>query len=252
MIDTVADFIKKYSYHLLWLIVIGILVWLGLQCCMYFYPCFLLSTWAEELNKDSLKIVGGIIAFLFGYMKYKEIKENEQNEFIKIKASAKVEDGYLFIDTEVKNNLNDKKKVKHAFLLINDEAAENDFLANWHQFFMQKGFIFENPESTNDLIRTRKFDSILSNGNQAYIPLPFYYKENVRIGNENICYRAHLKLANSVPRDSPKLYHIRLFVFSVEGHLHRTTHTAVLLTGFELPIIAGKQTSPFKKTKNEK
>lgn len=66
--------------------------------------------------------------------------------------------------------------------------------------------------------------------NAAIIPLPFYYSENVRIGNENPGYS--YMFDNNITNDGVILeegkYSVRFFIFC-KGKLHRSTADALVV-----------------------
>ena len=226
MIKALKRIILKYNYYILWFLVLILFLGLAFSVCLCDYIIFFINGTIKEFHSDALKILGGALVFGFGYYKYFTLKENEQNEFVKIELAAKLEEDYLMIDTKVENNVNLKKRIKHACLIINSENEEDDFFGSWQRFFNTRNEpIMIN--STDDFINTKNIDNIMASETHAYIPLPFYYSENICIGNETVCFRASLRTNSLTVETRP--YSIRMLVYSEDEHRHRTTHTSIIL-----------------------
>lgn len=118
--------------------------------------------------------------------------------------------------TTVDNKGNWPKDVSNAFLLVGPEGETP----------LESGGVVARAVGydgvlryTNHLGRLNLEAPVYADG-RAFIPLVFFYRENVRVGDETLTYR--------VPVDVRQLraglpYSVRFFVFS-KGRLHRSTH----------------------------
>ncbi len=157
----------------------------------------------DTLLVEAIKLFGGLAALiLFFWSLYKET-----HTYLKIKVVFKKDNDFLSIYTEVENERKVfSKKIDNAFLIISKENTE----------IMDEGNkIREHLKLSNEnFIHTTDF-KILKNetpvylDNIAFVPLPFYYEENICIGDE--------RLSWSCPIDSKQLeqgiYYVRLFVY---------------------------------------
>jgi hypothetical protein len=81
---------------------------------------------------------------------------------------------------------------------------------------------------TNDIIKLRKFPAQYNEDLKlAFIPLPFYYSENIRFGNEEVPFTflfdpEKIKLGKG-------FYSVRFFVFRNGAGLHRTAHDVMII-----------------------
>lgn len=159
----------------------------------------------------------GILAFcwkvwdtLKGYLRIDVIVETSEDQIV----SAK---------TAVENQSVRNKIVYNALLLIGPESENPIDLFNHLAF--NTGF---NPpvQSTNEIALIQSSKPVYDREGRAVIPLPFYYSENVRIGDERMSYRSPINtnyMTDMVP------YSVRFFVCA-SGRLHRSTHDAFVFS----------------------
>lgn len=181
----------------------------------------------KQSNEVKISTIQLIVAFfasiiaLWSYISFnikeKKLKEKEQNDFVKIYVEAINNNEFIKIKTKVENPVNTSKKIKFAFLIISKSDINFLDLIETH---LQKDI-----QSTNNLKELFGFiDFTLDK--LAYIPLPYYYKENIGVGNEKLTF-SHLLNINNLEAG---IYDVRFFVFSSEGHYHRSVQDVFYLS----------------------
>lgn len=147
-------------------------------------------------------------------------------------------DTFLLIDLEVQNTSPWPKRIDHAFLIVSPyeeeivsgrktdkDTGEVVKSTGWHivnSFKRQKRFErLQNPVVTNDLELLPKSDKIEENS-RAYIPLMYFFSENVRISDETLRYTVALKKSNYFPGQA---YAVRFYIAG-SNRLHRSVHSA--------------------------
>jgi len=168
---------------------------------------------------ETLKIVGailGIIAFSWKVWEY-------LLSFLHIGLSIDSKDGRtVSARTLVETKGMKAKRIDNAVLLVGPEN--------------------ESPiETCNQIFNYAKFDTIVSSTNEiaacrlertcegpdgrALIPLPFYYSENIDIGDESLSYRSPIE-TKAIRIGEP--YSVRFFVWA-SGRYHRSTHDSFVI-----------------------
>lgn len=178
-----------------------------------------------EIMKDVfdilLKLAGlaGIIGFIW------KLRE-ERKTFLLIKVEAKKIGDEHTIYTQVQNvNKINEKTITNAFLIICPENYDlltaGDEIANHLKIKQELG-------RTNDFISlySEEYKCHNINPELIFIPLPFYYLENIDIGDEQLTYTAYL--------DRKKLkqgtYSVRFYLYGDEQFLHRSTQDLLIIT----------------------
>ncbi len=134
---------------------------------------------------------------------------------ISVKAEAPT-DGWVTILTSVDNKGNRSKDLSYACLLV---GPENESPLVTAQEVAEVADYSGDLQYTNDLSNFRPTSSVYADG-RVLIPLPFYYSESIRVGDETLTYRSPLdvrQLRAGVP------YSVRFFVFA-KNRFHRSTH----------------------------
>lgn len=171
-----------------------------------------------------IKLLGGLAGL--AALAWRLLDEFGSYVRIAVKAEAS-KDGWVTVLTTVDNKGNRAKDLSYAFLLLGPEN--------------------ESPvESANVIAKKVKYDGILRYTNdfyvlgldsevyadgRAFIPLTFFYSENIRVGDETLTYRVPIdvrQLNAGVP------YSVRFFVFP-KGRLHRSTHDCFVTDRAALP-----------------
>lgn len=195
----------------------------------------------------ALVVIGGSI------WTYLSLRMKEQNDFLVLKVKTKRLNSDLQniikIITKVINPVNAIKKVDFACLIIIKEKNDcdieqspfkkKDYTNKLEQNILDQKYTSDDDiflfnlcrltgytgdlKSTNDIIRLKPFPfaSIPEKG-LAFIPLPFYYEENIQYGNEKVTYS--YPVDNKILNFSPGVYSVRFFVFREDGGYHRCVH----------------------------
>lgn len=198
---------------------------------------------SEFSNQDRLMVfslVFAVIGGLWVFLSYLKIKKREQNDFVKISLSATKIKQNVYIRTKVDNPVNINKQIKFAFLVISktEKGVENsEFFKKIERLYKRKDI-----KITDDLIKLFEVSKMILN-TIGLIPLPYYYKENIRVGNEEL---THTYILTKEERNKMErgFYEVRFFVFSEEEHLHRSVQDAFFLYS--------TLTSKIKNTQQEK
>jgi hypothetical protein len=131
---------------------------------------------------------------------------------LKIEASA---NGWVTVLTCVENRSNRAKDISYALLLVGPESESPLATAALLEATIKSG---RQLQFTNDLAHLRVEGPVFVQG-RGLIPLPYYFSENVAIGDETLTYRVPIPVDGLSP-GTP--YSVRFFLFA-EGRLHRST-----------------------------
>lgn len=172
---------------------------------------------------------------LIAYIKinqYLKEKDRQKNDFLDLSVVSEVSDGHVKIISKIFNQSNYDKDVDFSILLISKQMSNFDFVSyiDERMFHHLLGMKF-----TNDLIKLKSYfqegqiekfgnDENENNWEVMIVPIPFYYEENVRIGNENLSFSFCLPTTDF---EDNTAYSVRFFIFpkQVEGKTkyHRST-----------------------------
>lgn len=179
-------------------------------------------------NQDRLDVFSLLFALVGGlwvFLSYLKLKKKEQNDFVKISLTATKIKQNVYLKTKIDNPVNVKKKIKFAFLVLSktENGFENSgFIKKINTLYNRKDIYL-----TNDLIKLFDSEKKISN-DIGLIPLPYYYKENYRVGNEELSCTFILTKEDRNKMENG-FYEVRFFVFSNEEHLHRSVQDAFYL-----------------------
>lgn len=211
------DFLKTTIFLLIILLIIEIIKINFNQYLSGFQDLLIFNDKFNTMDKlQTIQILVTLFGFLFAVWRLYLLKENEQNNFVKIYIETQEVNYGFKIKTKVENPVNKKKFIKTAFLIIS--KPEENFL---ELLSLEVNFTFS---KTNELIIMNSRNDIF-NENLIFINLKYYCYENVRVGNEILAYTC--TLTNRLLSDKnfiAGLYDVRFFVFSSESHLHRCVH----------------------------
>jgi hypothetical protein len=161
---------------------------------------------------EAIKLIGGLAGLITFTWKIFE----EYNSFIRIKIEVKKDNNNHSVLTEVENtNKIIRKHLNNAFIIVSPENS--DILAVGQR-------IASKLDTSLTIEQTNQFESLNSNdivyidSEIMFIPLDFYFSENVAIGDEKMTYRCSIR-SNSLNNGS---YSARFFVYA-SGRLHRST-----------------------------
>lgn len=168
---------------------------------------------------DILKVIG---AFL-GTLSFCWQVWNLFASYLYIDLSVDPDDcGIIFAKAIVENKSQKDKKIDNALLLVGPEEELPTDTFNSLAKFAKLAF---SVKSTDEIAKIRLNDSIYDEVGRAVIPLPFFYSENIAIGDERVSYRAPI---NSSKINRGKPYSVRFFLW-VAGRYHRSTHDSFLI-----------------------
>ena len=232
------------------------------KSCLYVFVILLIFFIGCFLQRENLKIIylfladdkhknleligmaGGFILFISSLWTYYNFKRKEQNDFLILNIDVQYSDrssSDILIKTKVTNNVNTFKKVKFACLVMskfydtslnheNKQGGDNKIASLDNEFetdFLKKITSLTGcttkVQYTNDIVTLRDFPALFDPTRDiAFLPLPFYYKENIRFGNEEVSYTFLLDL-NEIKLSAGK-YSVRFFVFRKDKGFHRCVH----------------------------
>lgn len=160
---------------------------------------------------EMIKLVGGfagIIALTWALVV-------EFRAYLKIKVKVEKENDFLSVFSEVENERKFKsKKIDNAFLIITPE--DMDIEPAGEKIRDELGLNFE-IKCTNHLKQLKSTESIYLDDSIAFIPLPYYYDENLWVADERLSYRCSVDSA----KFQRGIYSVRFFIFR-RGRFHRS------------------------------
>ena len=171
-------------------------------------------------------VVGALIKYWDNKNKEEKANLKKINDFIKLEIQVEYINNIPIIHTKVVNDVSVNKGIKHAFLLITKKDENNDYSMQ-----IQKN-LDSTFKSTNEFVSTKSLNKLI-NRDFEYIPLKYYYEENIAVGNEVLQF-SYSFTQNELDiikpnRDGIEHYEVRFFVFSSESHPHRSVATSLIL-----------------------
>lgn len=128
---------------------------------------------------------------------------------------------YQIIKTKVENKSKKSKKIDNALLLIGPEQEKP---GETYNKLMELGKKRYRAENTNEIAEKKLEKQIVDNEGRIVMPLPFYYSENLQIGDEAVNYYAPINTKN-MQEGTP--YSARFFI-GVKGRYHRSTQACFI------------------------
>jgi hypothetical protein len=164
-----------------------------------------------------LKVLGGIAGLVALVWRFFD----EFGAYLRIVVAVDAAStGPVSVLTTIDNKGNRAKDVSYAFLLLGPEEESPVKSAN----VIRRSIGLDGEiQFTNELENLVVTSTIYADG-RALIPLPFYYLENVSIGDETLTYRAPIQVRSLTDRT---YYSVRLYVFGPR-RLHRSTQDCFL------------------------
>lgn len=161
--------------------------------------------------------LGAIIGVIPGLKALKEGRQDREKSYLHIALRVDLNgNGFPSARTEIENKSVSKKKLGNALLLVGPEQEDP------RDTMRELGI----PVcSTNDIAAHKEADTVSGSQGRAFIPLPFFYSENVQISDEKVAYRAPIN-THDIPVGEP--YAVRFFIYTPE-RLHRSTHDSFVL-----------------------
>lgn len=136
------------------------------------------------------------------------------------------DDNCITIKTEVKNETNIDREIYASFLVITKQGSKIVEEVNNN---LNESFNYTNNFSN------LKFSENVINEEFAFIQLPYYYSENVKVGNEDLSYSIGSIFEDTNSTNS-LIYEVRFFVFrnpNDTNPYHRSVQT-IFSTNIEL------------------
>lgn len=160
---------------------------------------------------EELKTIGAILGIIaFGWKLWDAI-----STYLHIKLKMDHEpDGKIKGRTTVENKGTFDKRIDNALILIGPENESPIDTIN----AMEE--LSVNVKSTNAIAKIRRNEILVSKEGRILIPLPFYYSENLAVGDEILTYTTSVPTETMIPG---KTYSARFFVWTT-GRYHRSTH----------------------------
>lgn len=161
----------------------------------------------EKLNNEHklsvFQLLFTIIAGSWALRLYYIANIKDKDNYLKNYVLVLKDDDCITIKTEVKNETNIDREIYASFLVITKQGSKivEEVNNNLNQSF----------NYTNNFSNL-KFSKNVINEEFAFIQLPYYYSENVKVGNEDLSYSIGLH-ANTNTSDSLQIYEVRFFVF---------------------------------------
>lgn len=171
------------------------------NCLSFFSDASVLISFYSLLLATILAIVALII--------YHRSTKDEEANFLTLSLVTEQKNNVVKICTGVNNSTKFDREVYFAFIMI---TQSGDFLKNANEK-LRTSF-----ECTNNLSNLRYFNKITQD-DFAFIPLPYYFSENVRVGNESLSYDKLIKVD-----EGNKEFEVRFFVYRNSkdvNNLHR-------------------------------
>jgi hypothetical protein len=187
-------------------------------------------------NEHRLQIISLLFLLIGGvwaYLSYYKLRKKEQSDFVELEIKTELDDinKVIYIRTSISNKVNTKKYIKCAFLIITEKELVPDTDIFLKTVGDKMGFKFN---FTNEFALLEKFNQKYDT-NFMFIPLKYYYEENIRFGNEKPTY-THI-IDNSIKYLKDGIYDVRFFVFSkTKNELHRCVHDAIIINNLKQPI----------------
>lgn len=152
---------------------------------------------------ELLQFISTVIIAFVGIYLYLHRNRDEELNYLELNLNVIDENGYLKVRTELSNPTNFDRDVYFAMLIISKSGEPFlDIINSELQF---------NFKDTNSLIGL-KDKSIYLKENFAFIPLKYYFKENIRVGNEKLIYEVPIKSKRNTNNDM-NFFDVRFFMF---------------------------------------
>lgn len=161
---------------------------------------------------EGIKLVGGLAGLIaLGFKLIEELRG-----YLKIKVLVKNNTSNFCIGTEIENTSRMcKKKITNAFIIISEENLNiiEAGIRIARQLNLNKDI-----RTTNDFENLKADQPIYINQEIAFIPLDFYFSENIRFGDEKLTYSCSIDKTQLKSRN----YSVRFYIYG-ENRLHRST-----------------------------
>jgi hypothetical protein len=169
-----------------------------------------------DFSAELLHLISAVIIAFVGVYLYVYKNRDEELNYLELGLEVIHEEEYLKVRTELSNPTDFDRDVYSAFLIISKSGSPIlDIVNSEFQY---------NFTDTNSLIGL-KDKSIHLKENFAFIPLKYYFQENVRVGNEKLIYEVPIKSRRNTNNEL-NFFDVRFFVFRDRKDLN-TYHRSV-------------------------
>jgi len=152
---------------------------------------------------ELLQLISAVIIAFVGIYIFLNRNRDEELNYLELNLNVIDENGYLKVRTELSNPTNFDRDVYFALLIISKSSESFLEIINSE---LQYNF-----KDTNSLIGL-KDRAIYLKENFAFIPLEYYFIENVRVGNEKLIYEVPIN-SDVIDKDELNFFDVRFFVF---------------------------------------
>lgn len=177
-----------------------------------------------------ISIVSTAIALptiLIALNKYITEQQKATEKYLDLSLQTIYTGDYVSFKTQVINRTSDSQKIEYAFILISPQE-------NWNKPIEELKQICQlEIDCTNDYIKFKSHtEKPFYRNNGAIISLPFYYDENLQIGNESPAFV--YTLDNNIAKLDPGIYSIRFYIFPTSKLYHRSTVDSFIISKKEI------------------
>jgi len=167
---------------------------------------------------EILKIVGGLAGIIALTWKVFE----EFKVFLRIKVETQNENNKYTVLTEIENTSRFfNKKINNAFVIASKEDAD---LIEIGKKIGENLNVNAEINCTNDFEEFQSDRALYIDKEIAFIPLEFYYSENIGIGDEKLTYRCSIDNSNFESGN----YSVRFFIYGNKKY-HRSTQDLIII-----------------------
>lgn len=222
---------KKNS--IVWFVLLVVILFITLMVFALFFPN--LKGYFSYLENIVVSI-GTTLSIPTIFFLFKEFQEKqhdkwekklsvlkEKDKYLNISVNVQNHNGYVSIKTQVFNHTNEPQKIAYAFLLI----SEQENWTNVTNLVNQKYGL--GVQYTNDFQKLEGFieEPLWIPKMGGIIPLGFYYKENIRIANENPSFVYSFNNKEVLLPEG--IYSVRFYIFPKDERYHRTTVDSLII-----------------------
>jgi hypothetical protein len=163
----------------------------------------------DNLTIEVLQLIFTVIIAFVGFYVYLHKNRDEELNYLEQNLSVINEQEYLKIRTEVNNPTLFDRDIDFACLFVTKSGAS--FIETINKELKS------NFECTNTIAELLHKETVVTR-NFAFIPLPYYYSENVKVGNEKLIFE--VPIATDEKNNMMNFFDVRFFVFRKSGELN--------------------------------
>ena len=156
-------------------------------------------------NENKLQLIQIFVTIIGGGWALKlYYNSNFKNNFdyLKLSVNTKKEERVITITTYLINDTPVDREVEASFLIVNKQGL--NYVESINEY------LNTNLKSTNELIYLKKNNSFY-NEDIMFYQLPFYNRENIKVGNENLTFS--VGFIENENNNENRIYEVRFFVF---------------------------------------